>query len=907
MALTIGTQLGSHEITGLLGKGGMGEVYRARDLKLKRDVAIKILPEEFSPDSDRASRFQREAEVLASLNHSNIAAIYDLEEADGVRFLVLELVEGETLAERIGRGPVPFEEALDIARQICEALEAAHEKSIIHRDLKPANVKIAPDGKVKVLDFGLAKAMETAPANAALSNSPTMLSGTLGGMILGTAGYMSPEQAKGRPADKRSDVWAFGCVFYEMLTGRRAFEGEDVSDTLAAVLRAEPDWRMLPADLPTPIGTLVKRCLEKDRRQRAGDIAVVRFVLNEPSFGTKSVAAGDSLPEGTPPWRRMIAGLALLVFGAALASTTWWVFRPVVGRPQVTRYTIVPEGIRVNGVGRHVLAWSRDGAQLVYTAGQALYLRSMSDFQARVIPGTEGSFEAYPAFSPDGRSIAFYQSSGASAAINAIKRVPVTGGTPVTICDLNLSNGLLGLSWGPDGILFGEPEKGIMRVSPDGGKPELLVGMKSGEAAADPQMLPDGHTLLFSYSTGALLPDRWDKAQIVAQSLESGERKVIVQNGADVHYLPSGHLVYALEGVLFAVPFDVKQLTTGPAVSVVSGVLRGTGPFAGAHAVYSVSDSGSLAYLPGPALISSAKREVNVINRAGVSDTLKLPSGSYEAPRVSPDGTRIAVDSDDGKQANIWVYDVSQTRAPVQITFDGRNRLPVWSGDGKYVAYLSDREGGGIFRQLADGSGTAERLTIPDPGTTHIPNSWSRDGRTLLMDVVRDSRFSLSTWSATNKKIVSFDNVVSSRPTTAVFSPDGRWVAYTLRKQEQARDAVFVEPFPPTGSKYQISHDDDGHHPLWSSDGKLLYNTGTRLVELSVATQPGFSVVGVPEPVPGSELFNVGPGSPRSYDLMRDRSIVGVASIARQALGTNPRIDVVVNWFTELQQRVPVK
>ena len=432
--------------------------------------------------------------------------------------------------------------------------------------------------------------------------------------------------------------------------------------------------------------------------------------------------------------------------------------------------------------------------------------------------------------------------------------------------------------------------------------------MKSGEAAADPQMLPDGHTLLFSYSAGALTPDRWDKAQIVAQSPESGERKIIVQNGVDGRYLPSGHLVYAVEGVLQAVPFDVKQLKpTGPAVAVVPGVIRGTGLYAGAHAVYSVSDSGSLAYLPGLASISSARREVNVINRAGASEPLKLPSGSYEAPRVSPDGTRIAVDSDDGKQAVVWVYDVSQTHAPVQITFDGRNRLPIWSGDGKYVAYQSDREGGGIFRQLADGSGTAERLTKPDPGTTHIPNSWSPDGRTLLIDVVRDSQFSLSMWSATDKRIVAFDNVVSLRPTTAVFSTDGLWVAYSLRKQEQARNAVFVEPFPPSGAKSQISHDDDGHHPLWSRDGKLLYNTGTRLVELSFTTQPAFSVVGVPEPVPGGELFNVGPGSPRSYDIMRDRNIVGVASLARQALGGNLRIDVVVNWFTELQQRVPVK
>jgi serine/threonine-protein kinase len=910
MSIGVGTRVGSLEITALLGKGGMGEVYRARDLKLKREVAIKILPEEFSRDGDRVSRFQREAEVLASLNHPNIGAIYDLQEADGSRFLVLELVEGETLAERIARGPVPLEEALDVARQICDALEAAHEKGVVHRDLKPANVKISPDGKVKVLDFGLAKAMENAPATTPLSNSPTMLSGTMGGMILGTAAYMSPEQAKGRPADKRSDVWAFGCLLYEMLAGKNAFEGEDVSETLAAVLRAEPDWRALPAQIPASLGALIQRCLKKDRRQRPGDVAVVLFVLDELATSSTSASSGNGGSKEIPLWRHVIVAFALFVLGAALASAAWWVLRPV-GRPPVTRFTItLPVDQQFSSLGRQILAMSPDGTQMVYVANRRLYLRSMSDLQARAIQGTEGFFVAYPAFSPDGGSVAFLQFSS-SAPTGVIKRIGTNGGAAVTVCEVTSVNGLLGLTWEPHGILFGDPDKGIMRVLPSGGKAEVLVSLKNGEAASRPQMLPDGHTLLFTYSAGGLAPDRWDKAQIVVQSLDTGQRKTIVEVGTEGRYLPSGHLVYAVSGVLFAVPFDARRhQTTGPAVSVVEGVVRGTGPYAGAHAVYTVSDNGTLAYVPGPASISSAQREVNLIDRTGVSEPLKLPSATYEAPRVSPDGTRIVVGSDDGKEATVWVYDLSQTHAPLKLTFGGRNRLPIWSHDGKYVAFQSDRDGdGGLFRQLADGTGPVERLTKPDPGTTHVPNAWSSDGRTLLLDVVKDSAFSLSTWSSSDKKVVAFAGVPpSSRATTAVFSPDGRWVAYTIRPGESGRNAVYVQPFPPTGSKYQISRDDDGHHPLWSPDGKqLLYNPGSGPVSVSVTTQPSFSF-GIPEPVPGRELVNVGPGNARSYDFTPDgKYMIGVASVVRNAQGGNPRINVALNWFRELQERVPVK
>jgi serine/threonine-protein kinase len=904
----IGTQLGSHEITALLGKGGMGEVYRARDTKLKREVAIKFLPEEFSTDYDRASRFQREAELLASLNHPNIGAIYSLEEVNGSRFLVLELVEGQTLAERIARGPIPLDEALEIAKQICDALEAAHERGIIHRDLKPANVKITPEGKVKVLDFGLAKAVEAAPAGAVLPDSPTMLSGTIGGMIIGTAGYMSPEQAKGRPADKRSDVWAFGCILFEMLTGQTAFAGDDVSDTLAAVLRAEPDWRTLPANVPGAFVALIKRCLEKDRRQRVGDIAVIRYVLKEPVIN--SPAPADEPIRKTTLVRQAGSALVMFASGVALASSIWWILRPAPLRPVVAQFTIaLPSGQRFTTLARPVVAVSPDGTQIVYAANRRLYVRSVSEPEAREIQGTQSTvFVGYPAFSPDGDSIAFVSSSSSGV---ELRRISVQGGAAVPIQRLDgpVANGILGLSWDTSGILFADPDKGIMRISPQGGKADVLIGLKTGESALGPQMLPDGRTLLFTYLPGGTTPDRWDKAQIVTQSLKTGERKTVVEIGTEGRYLRTGHLVYAVGGVLYAAPFDLNNLrTTGPGVRIVEGVLRSGGFLTGGHAMYGVSDGGTLAYLPGPVSVSTGQRDVLMVDGSGAPQPLKLPPASYEYPRISPDGTKLVVGSDDGTEATVWVYPLRQTVSPLKITFGGKNRFPIWSQDSKRVTFQSDRENdGGIFQQLADLTGPVERLTKPDQGTTHIPNSWSPDGTTLLLDVVGDSTYSLAVWSRKDQKIVPFPGVGrSSTPTTAVFSSDGHWVAYSTRERDQFRATVYVQPYPPNGTtKYQISGDVDGHHPLWAPGGKLIYNPGGRLVSVTVTRGPGFPV-GTPEDVPGGDLVQAGPTSYRTYDVSPDgKFIVGVGS-GRQ-IPSSFQINVILNWLEQLKQRVPVK
>src|SRR5262245_9698107 len=479
MALTIGTQLGSMEVTALIGRGGMGEVYRARDTKLKRDVAIKILPDEFSRDAGRVSRFQREAEVLASLNHPNIAAIYDLQESNGSRFLILELIEGETLADRIARGPIPVEEALDIAKYICEALEAAHEKGIVHRDLKPANVKITPEGKVKVLDFGLAKAMETQSPSATLSNSPTTLSGTMGGVIIGTAAYMSPEQARGRAADQRSDVFAFGCVVFEMLTGRQAFQGEDVSDVLASVIKGDVDLRLLPANLNPRLNELLHRCLARDRKRRWHAIADVRLeletIIADPR-GQRVLAAGS--PKRKPVWKRSLPIVAAILLTFAIAAI---VLRNPRSSPPlaVTRFAIsLPEGQTFTNPGRHLIAVSSDGANLVYVANQRLYVRSMSDMQIRPISGSEGGLGVTtPFFSPDGRWVGFYDTS-----TQKLKKIAITGGPAIDICDLTNP---FGVSWAADNQIFaGQGPKGILRVSADGGgKPQQAVAVQPGEVA----------------------------------------------------------------------------------------------------------------------------------------------------------------------------------------------------------------------------------------------------------------------------------------------------------------------------------------------------------------------------------------------------------------------------------------
>ena len=908
MALTVGTRLGVYEVTAQIGEGGMGQVYRARDTTLNRDVALKVLPDAFASDPDRLARFTREAQTLASLNHPNIAHIHGLEESGGVRALVMELVEGEDLSQRITHGAIPLDEALPIAKQIAEALEAAHEQGITHRDLKPANIKVRDDGTVKVLDFGLAKALSDDGAGDP-SNSPTIsLAATRAGVILGTAAYMSPEQARGKTLDKRSDIWAFGCVLYEMLTGKRAFAGEDVSDILATVLKSEPDWTALPADVPASIRTLVKRCLEKDRTRRVADIAAALFVIDEQnSLGTSATAAALRLPV-SPLWKRAIPIAAASAIVAGLTGAVLWSFRPSTLPPTITRFPFtVPQGQSFS-TAAPVVAISPDGTQMVYSAinnsTARLYLRSMSEFEARPIPGTETAQTVFnPVFSPDGRSIAFF--SGGT-----LNRIAVSGGAAVTICPAD-PRSTYGISWGTDAIVFAQGGKGIMRVSARGGKPEVLVSVKDNELAHGAQILPDGQSVLFALATGDTA-DRWDRARIVVQSLKSGERKTLIEGGSDARYLPTGHIVYALGGTLFAVPFDLRRLeVTGGPAPIVEGVRR-TSTVSPGSALFNFSSTGTLIYVPGPAgTLGSSLRAFVLADRTGATELLKLPPGSYAHPRVSPDGTRLAFGTDDGKEANIWIYELSGANAPRRITFNGKNRFPIWSGDGQRVAFQSDREGDlGLFWQRADGAGAAERLTKGEQGVSHVPESWARDGKRLLFTIAQGSTFTLWTLTLDERKATPFGDVRSDRPIGAVFSPDGRWVAYS--SFSGGAGGGYVQPFPATGARYQIPKLTFDYHPLWTSDGKELFYlpVAGRFAVVSVQMQPSFTFGNPVEMTTVTFTQSHVSNDVRNYDLTPTGKFVALVDPQEQSRsGTSaaPEIRVVLNWFEELKRLVPTR
>jgi serine/threonine protein kinase len=939
MPLTAGAHLGPYAILGALGAGGMGEVYRARDTRLDRIVAIKILPESFAQDPERLARFEREAKTLAALNHPNIAIVHGFEEARSstspsqpVHTLVMELIEGPTLADRIGEGPIPLDEALPIARQIAEALEAAHEQGIVHRDLKPANVKVRTDGTVKVLDFGLAKMFDrveesragNAPAGVGrgfipagtwepLANSPTITSPvalTQAGMILGTAAYMSPEQAKGRAADKRSDVWAFGCVLYEMLTGKRAFDGDDVTDVLGAVVRLEPDWTALPAEALPATRILLMRCLEKDRKKRIADISTARFWIDELAMAPPAASVADASVK-MPIWRRAIPFLVTAIATGTIVAGVGWTVRSSSPPLIISRFTVpLPEGQVFTNDGRHLVAISPDGRQMVYVANGRLYLRSMSNLAATPIPGTESRLGVLnPVFSADGRSIAFWV-----AGEQAIKRITVSGGAAVTIC---LAERPLGMTWDRDAILFGQGRDGIMRVSATGGTPETLVRVSDGEIAHGPQMLPDGQTVLFTLAKGAS-PDRWDKAKVMVESRASGERKTLIDGGSDGRYLPTGHILYAVEGRVFAVSFDLRRLeVTGEPVPIIDGVRRGNTPEINpgvAH--FSVSNTGTLIYVPGPISTTAEEQELARLDSKGGFELLKLPRGRYETPRVSPDGKRLAFGTDDGKEANVWIYDLSGTTSMRRLTVGGRNRFPIWSADGARVAFQSDREGDqGIFWQRADGTGPAERLTRPEPGTSHFPDSWSPDPETFLFSAFERSRTSLWTFSLHDKKPAPFGGVrlYGGNLPRAALSPDGRWVAYA--SDETGTTVVYVQPFPATGAKYPISKG-RGHSPLWTPNGKgILYvdaeSQPAGLVIVSVTTQPTFTF-GNPVAVPSGRLQisrGASPNTPRLFDMAPSGPIIGTVESeqASSAALAAPRIEVVLNWLEELKKRVPSK
>jgi len=913
MDLMPGTRVGSYEISSQLGAGGMGVVYRARDAKLQRDVALKVLPEVFASDPERLARFRREAQILASLNHPNIAAIYGLEEAGAVKALVLELVEGATLAEcleagslspgtgeRVGvRGKaLPVEEALPIARQIAEALEAAHEAGVIHRDLKPANVKVRGDGTVKVLDFGLAKAFDPLPhpsgRGEGASQSPTLTTpaATRMGLILGTAAYMAPEQAKGRPIDRRADIWAFGCVLYEMLTGVRAFEGDDVSDTLAAVLRAEPKWDAL-VGVPARLVRLVRRCLEKHPGRRLQHIGDVRLEIQDAIAEPPEERSAASLDATRGRHPRYALSVALTALGTCIVTAliVWAALRPEpapatppIRLTMVTGAPLFPTGL--------TLALSPDGRTLFYVgqgdggAARRLYRRSLDQLEALPLNGTDGA--GTPFVSPDGQWVGFLDTRE-----GALKKMPASGGPTVTLCKVTASRGA---SWSSDGtIVFGQAASGLMRVSAAGGEPQPLTSVPadSGEGHAAPHVLPGGNGILFEVSGLSILA-----RGVAVYTSATGEVRRLVDGGRP-HYVSSGHIVFERSGSLWAVPFNVDSLELmGEPFPVLEGVRVNNS----VAAEFVVSQDGTLVYAArSAAAIESGVVWVDRDGKAGETIAEGLSNASY--PRISPDGARLAIVAGADQGRSLWVYDLSG-RPPIRLTSQGTPYTSVWTPDGRGLAFEYDVDPASaevpIHAIAADGSASGP----PEPLTAqghHHPIGFTPDGRELIFSGNRPG----SAWDvmaasvgaqSEPRPIVQTEHVEGFAG--AALSGDGRWLAYV--SDVTGRPEVWVRQYAEGGAPLRISPN-GGVEPVWSRDGReLFYLEDDRMMAVEIRITPEFTFSAPKLLFEGRYAGRN--QQPPSYDVATDGRFIMIKSAAAEM---SPREDLVVvlGWLEELKRR----
>jgi len=856
----------------------MGEVYRARDTKLGREVALKVLPEAFTSDSDRLDRFEREAKVLASLNHPHIAHIYGLEEADGQKALVLELVDGPTLADRIARGPIPLDEALPLAKQIAEALEAAHEQGIVHRDLKPANVKVKPDGTVKVLDFGLAKAYEGDPnsgASADLSQSPTLANtGTQAGVILGTAAYMSPEQARGKAVDRRADIWAFGCVLYEMLTGQRLFQREDVSLTLAAILTSDSELASLPGSMPPSIEVFLRRCLERDPKRRVQAMGDVRLAL-EGAFESRRHDSSSPISRRAlfVPWL-VAAGMAI-VAGSVFVSSRRTAPEPSP-RP-ARRFTIdtlagtaLPQGYG------SALAISPDGETLAYVgqgqSGRRLYRRSLSSFEAEPIRGTDGAY--MPFFSPDGEWVAFENSN-----MSEIWRVPLAGGEPFRVCRACVDG-----SWSDEGSIIFERGGSLYRVPEGGGEREVLVEPRPDRGITSVGrgiLLPGGAAVLFDINV-------FGPGGVGVLPLDGRELQIITEDGNDPVYSPTGHILFARERSLFAVPFDVEHLAvTGPERPVLPGVRVENGGSVQA----AVSQNGVLVFAPPGADVGT--RLVWVDRNTGHVDRVLEEGRFFRVPRLSPGGERIVLEVNREGASDVWIRERGTLRP---LTDTGDASSPIWTPDGRAVTFARRTAGSFVIQSLAiDGHGEAR--TILESDVPVAPEAWSRDGIRLLY---REGLMMMPDLLVTDVREPgsrsAFAVSEEYEEHSATVSPSGDWVTY-VSDQTGSRE-VYVRPFPGPGGERRISQG-GGESPSWGADDtELVFLAGENMVAATLRLDR-------PEPLDRLQaLFAVGPYWRRpaqvDYDVHpRDGRLLMLAQ--GDGGGTASRLNVIDGWFADLE------
>ena len=869
----IGSTLAHYEILDELGRGGMGVVYRARDTKLGREVAIKVLPAELAEDSERLSRFEREAKLLAQLNHPGIATLHGFEKVDGTPFLVMELVEGETLAERIARGPIPWDEARALFTQIAEAIEAAHGKGVLHRDLKPANIKITPDGRIKILDFGLAKALQEDDIHVESSQSPTRTRGTALGAILGTASYMSPEQARGKELDRRTDIWAFGCCLYEALTGRKAFDGETVSDIFVEVLKGEPDWGALP---PTaPVRGILRRCLEKEPKRRLRDIGDVWLEGDV-------VVSAETSPSKIPR-------LVLVAVGALMGGVAVWLGTGTdtptrdVRRMVVTLPPSAPMSQRPGAAGRAAI--SPDGKKIAYVAevdgGLQIYLRALDRLEPTPVNGTEGAQGLF--FSPSGEDLAFVVG-------DILKRVRLDGSAPLDICDGAGSVRFAGGAWmEDDSIVFSRMARGLFRVPAFGGEPELWAApdIERGDVSyRNPQRLPDGW-VLFS------IEGEEEKWRVGIQHLSTGERLDIDQIPSIARYIDSGHLLYGLGDAIVAVPFDLRgHAVTGPPVSLAPELTRAGGY---ATRLLDVSRDGTLVYWHSP-----EETSLTVIASDGTSQPILSAGEQYKA-RVAPDGERLVVEQGSARQRDLWVYSLNNTEPPVKLTFGGDNRNPVWTPDGERIVFTDNTAADwGIVWTASNGSQLEPELLVGlDRGSFSgfpAPSSISRDGKVLLFYGSGSSRSDVLALSLDEDHTQS--TVLGSRfsETRPHIAPDGRMLAYTSNRS--GRDEVWLRSYPNVEATppVQVSKN-GGTWPVWSPDSRELYYMEVdAIVKVMIVWGDG-PRIGAKEAVVSGARFAATAGRP--YDVTGDGRIV---LIQADNTAEQKHLVVVDGWFEELRR-----